>query len=49
MHIEYLDEIRKILHYKPYTIVGKNVKRVDAIEKVTGFAKYTQITSWKVP
>ena len=40
-HIEYLEEIRKVLHGSNYTIVGKNVRRVDAIEKVSGLAKYT--------
>lgn len=40
-HIEYLEEIRKVLHGSDYTIVGKNVRRVDAIEKVSGLAKYT--------
>ncbi|GAH46899.1 unnamed protein product, partial [marine sediment metagenome] len=38
---EYLEEVRKILHNKPYTVVGKNIRRVDAIDKVTGLAKYT--------
>jgi len=41
MHIEYLEEVRKLLHGKSYRIVGKNVRRVDALEKVTGLAKYT--------
>ena len=41
MHLEYLEEIKKVLHGASYTIVGKNVRRVDAIEKVTGLAKYT--------
>ncbi len=39
-HIEYLEEIRKVLHGASYTIVGKNVRRVDAIDKVSGLAKY---------
>lgn len=40
MHLEYLEEVRKLLHGKSYTVVGKNKRRVDAIEKVTGMAKY---------
>lgn len=41
MHLEYLKEIKKVLHGASYTIVGKNVRRVDAIDKVSGLAKYT--------
>lgn len=41
MHREYLEEVKKLLGGKSYTIVGKNVRRVDALEKVTGRAKYT--------
>ena len=41
MHRDYLEEVKKLLRGKDYTIVGKNVRRVDALEKVTGRAKYT--------
>ncbi len=41
MHLEYAEEIRKILHHRPYTIVGTNVRRVDGINKITGMAKYS--------
>lgn len=41
MHREYLEEVRKLLKGKDYQIVGKNIRRVDALEKVTGKAKYT--------
>lgn len=41
MHIEYLEEIKKVLHRSSYTIVGTNVRRVDAIDKVTGMTKFT--------
>ena len=41
MHLEFLEEIKKVLHGASYTIVGKNIRRVDGIEKVTGLAKYT--------
>ena len=41
MHLEYLEEIKKVLHGASYTVIGKNVKRVDAIEKLTGLAKYS--------
>lgn len=40
MHLEYLEEVRKLLHGKSYTVVGKDVRRVDALEKLTGVAKY---------
>ncbi len=42
MHLEFLEEIKKVLHGSSYTLVGKNVRRVDAIEKVNGMAKYTE-------
>lgn len=41
MNLEYLEEVKKLLRGKSYSIVGKDVRRVDAIEKVTGLAKYT--------
>ena len=41
MGFEYLEEVRKILHNKPYAVVGKNIIRIDAIDKVSGLAKYT--------
>ena len=41
MHLEYLEEIKKVLHGASYTIVGKNVRRVDAIDKLTGLANYS--------
>ena len=41
MYQDYLEEVKKLLHGKDYKVVGKNVIRVDAIEKVTGRAKYT--------
>jgi xanthine dehydrogenase molybdopterin-binding subunit B len=41
MYRYYLDEVKKLLKGEEYRIVGKNVRRVDAIEKVTGLAKYT--------
>ncbi len=41
MHIEYLEEVKRLLQGKTYRIVGTNVRRVDAVEKVTGVAKYT--------
>jgi CO/xanthine dehydrogenase Mo-binding subunit len=40
MHLEYLEEVRKLLRGKKYTVVGRDVRRVDAIEKLTGIAKY---------
>ena len=40
MELEYLEEVKKLLHGKSYTVVGTDVKRVDALEKVTGMAKY---------
>jgi len=41
MYRDYLEEVKKLLRGKDYRIVGKNVQRVDALEKVTGRAKYT--------
>ena len=41
MQLEYLEEVRKLLHGESYRIVGKDVRRVDAVDKVTGIAKYT--------
>ena len=41
MYREYLEEVKKLLHGKDYTVVGKDVRRVDALEKVVGRAKYT--------
>lgn len=41
MQREYLEEIRKLLGGKDYRVVGKNVRRIDALEKVTGTAKFT--------
>jgi len=41
MQLEYLEEVKKLLLGKSYSIVGKDVRRLDAIEKVTGLAKYT--------
>jgi CO/xanthine dehydrogenase Mo-binding subunit len=41
MHVNYLEEVKKLLGGKEYRVVGKNVIRTDAIEKVTGRAKYT--------
>src|SRR5208282_435487 len=38
---KYLDDIRELLAGDDYTIVGKNVQRVDGLEKVTGRARYT--------
>lgn len=40
MHLEYLEEVRKLLRGKKYTVVGRDVRRVDAVEKLTGIAKY---------
>ena len=40
MHLEYLEEVRKLLHGKSYSVVGRDVRRVDSIEKLTGIAKY---------
>ena len=40
MELEYLEEVRKLLHGKSYKVVGTDVKRVDSLEKVTGVAKY---------
>src|SRR4030042_845062 len=40
MDLEYLEEVKKLLHGKSYQVVGTDVKRVDALEKVTGMAKY---------
>jgi nicotinate dehydrogenase large molybdopterin subunit len=41
MYQEYLEEVKKLFHGKDYIVVGTDVRRVDAIEKVTGKAKYT--------
>ncbi len=41
MYRAYLEEVKKLLGGKGYRIIGKNVKRVDALEKVTGLAKFT--------
>ena len=41
MYTEYLTEVKKLLKGKPYSIVGKNVRRVDGLDKVTGREKYT--------
>ena len=38
---EYLNEIKKLLKGDNYNIVGKNVRRVDGLDKITGQAKYT--------
>ncbi|MDI6754855.1 MAG: xanthine dehydrogenase family protein molybdopterin-binding subunit [Thermodesulfobacteriota bacterium] len=40
MDIEYLEEVKKLLHGQSYKVVGTDVKRVDSLEKVTGMAKY---------
>jgi len=40
MELEYLEEVKNLLHGKSYQVVGKDVKRVDGIEKLTGLAKY---------
>ena len=40
MEREYLEEVKKLLHGKSYQVVGTDVRRVDALEKVTGMAKY---------
>jgi CO/xanthine dehydrogenase Mo-binding subunit len=41
MYRDYVEEVKKLLRGKDYSIVGKNVRRVDALEKVSGRAKYT--------
>jgi CO/xanthine dehydrogenase Mo-binding subunit len=38
---EYLAEIKKLLKVKEYNIVGKNMRRVDGLDKVTGRERYT--------
>jgi CO/xanthine dehydrogenase Mo-binding subunit len=38
---DYLEEVKKLVREKDYRIVGTNVRRVDGLDKVTGFAKYT--------
>ncbi len=38
---EYLAEVRKLLAGNDYAIVGKNVQRVDGLEKISGRGKYT--------
>jgi len=40
MELEYLEEVRALLHGKSYKVVGTDVRRVDGLEKVTGLAKY---------
>ncbi|MBM4330641.1 MAG: xanthine dehydrogenase family protein [Deltaproteobacteria bacterium] len=40
MELEYLEEVKKLLHSRNYKVVGTDVKRVDSLEKVTGMAKY---------
>jgi CO/xanthine dehydrogenase Mo-binding subunit len=40
MELEYLEEVKKLLHGKSYQVVGTDVKRVDSLEKVRGVAKY---------
>ncbi len=40
MHLEYLEEVKKALHHKPYRVVGTDVKRLDGFEKVAGMSKY---------
>jgi CO/xanthine dehydrogenase Mo-binding subunit len=41
MYPDYLEEVKKLLSGKEYQVVGKNVMRIDGMEKVTGSAKYT--------
>ena len=41
MEMEYLEEVRKLLHGRSYNVVGTDVRRVDGLEKVTGLAKYS--------
>jgi len=41
MNIEYATVLEKMLHYDSYVYVGKNVRRLDSVEKVIGTAKYT--------
>lgn len=41
MHRDYLEEVKKLLNGKDYRVVGKNVRRVDALGKVCGRAKFT--------
>lgn len=41
MEIEYARAIEELLGYEKYFIVGKSTIRIDALEKVTGKAKYT--------
>ena len=41
MEMEYLEEVRKLLHGRSYNVVGTDVKRVDGLEKVTGLAQYS--------
>ena len=40
MELEYLEEVKKLLHGRDYQVVGTDVRRVDSLEKVTGVAKY---------
>lgn len=37
----YLEEVKRLLTRNDYSIVGKNVQRVDGLEKVTGQTRYT--------
>ena len=41
MYPEYLTEIKDLLKGKEYNIVGKNVTRVDGLDKVTGRERFT--------
>jgi hypothetical protein len=41
MYGNYLEEVKKLLGGKDYRIVGRDVRRVDGVEKITGRAKYT--------
>ncbi|MEM4154595.1 MAG: xanthine dehydrogenase family protein molybdopterin-binding subunit [Candidatus Caldarchaeum sp.] len=41
MSLEYATVIDRMLRYEKYVYVGKDVKRLDSIEKVLGTAKYT--------
>lgn len=37
----YLEEVKRLLTRNDYSIIGKNVQRVDGLEKVTGQTRYT--------
>jgi len=41
MKIEYLNQINKLLGSTHYKLVGKDIKRLDTIDKVTGMGRYT--------